>query len=671
MKNKIKNKSGSTMILLVMAVAIISLLGTSVLGVTMMNLKIKKANTDIKKSFYMSESGLDKAYDKMYGFVLEAVKNGNDEVQLFSNDLNDEFERLSNLLAEDNIISEHDVNIEFKGCIEIEENDEVFSLRFNQEKIDNKQREKFSKTFKEYFSYNSYAKIDSIVGNYEEDGLEVSIEKGEQFGWNRDSLKIPITSLYKLKDEGTDKEIIRNTHVDLIVKVPVLSSSYTYKTEEVNINPFWTKSLAANYIEVSGNETEINIEDDVFVSENLEIYGEVNPRFNGGLAVRGDINLGLKEGNEGNLTGKDIYAKNIHSNGINSSLIISDDAFIKDDLEINNAKQVVKISGDYYGFEYGEEGPDTSSSIIINNTDTDISVDGDTYLNGSAYINATNSDGLKYQTGESISVKGNYKGYALDLEGWKVDFGYYGDLYLADAHLNDDNERGELLNISERAKYIAQYAKEMKDTNIPRKVYFGNIFSKGAALNNEGKVYNPPADDLVLESKVAESRKKYENEINRLGFEKANLVESEDELGLLFDVQVPIKNVTSRINEPALNGEAWVYINPSEDDVYNLDSKINKGLIITKGKVIISGDVNFKGAIVANEIIIIGDGKSKKFSNERKLVARILSEKNLKDTLFKANTISDKITFPVLEGSSRTDDFSRFIVFENWKLNSN
>ena len=70
MKKKLFNNKGSTMVMLVIAVAVISLLGTSILAVTLMNYRIKLANTEMKTAFYLSESGLDRAYENAYKLIV-------------------------------------------------------------------------------------------------------------------------------------------------------------------------------------------------------------------------------------------------------------------------------------------------------------------------------------------------------------------------------------------------------------------------------------------------------------------------------------------------------------------------------------------------------------------------------------------------------------------------
>lgn len=88
MKKIISNNKGSTLLLLVISLAVISILGTSVMAVTMMNLKVKKTNTEIKETFYKSESGLDKAYDVTYNLVIDAINKSNKSTQVFLQQFN-------------------------------------------------------------------------------------------------------------------------------------------------------------------------------------------------------------------------------------------------------------------------------------------------------------------------------------------------------------------------------------------------------------------------------------------------------------------------------------------------------------------------------------------------------------------------------------------------------
>lgn len=55
-------KEGSVMVLLVLVIAITTLLGTSIMCITMTNYKMKTTNSDIIDNSYASESALDEGY---------------------------------------------------------------------------------------------------------------------------------------------------------------------------------------------------------------------------------------------------------------------------------------------------------------------------------------------------------------------------------------------------------------------------------------------------------------------------------------------------------------------------------------------------------------------------------------------------------------------------------
>lgn len=67
--NKLKNKDGSTLLLMVMIIAAVIMLGTTLLGITMSQYKIRKSNSDIRRAFYLSETGINEAYLDVYDLI--------------------------------------------------------------------------------------------------------------------------------------------------------------------------------------------------------------------------------------------------------------------------------------------------------------------------------------------------------------------------------------------------------------------------------------------------------------------------------------------------------------------------------------------------------------------------------------------------------------------------
>ncbi len=71
-KGRFKN-NGSVLVLLVIIISVIMVLGVSLMSTTLLNYQIKKSNVEIKQSFYMSETGLNKAYAEMLLLIKEAA----------------------------------------------------------------------------------------------------------------------------------------------------------------------------------------------------------------------------------------------------------------------------------------------------------------------------------------------------------------------------------------------------------------------------------------------------------------------------------------------------------------------------------------------------------------------------------------------------------------------
>ncbi|MDF2677830.1 MAG: hypothetical protein K0Q97_2161, partial [Bacillota bacterium] len=76
------NNNGSVLILLLIIIAVIIFLGVSLMSLTLINYQIKKTNSDIKQSFYMSENGLNESYVNAHELMINAV---NDSIEKAEN----------------------------------------------------------------------------------------------------------------------------------------------------------------------------------------------------------------------------------------------------------------------------------------------------------------------------------------------------------------------------------------------------------------------------------------------------------------------------------------------------------------------------------------------------------------------------------------------------------
>lgn len=677
MKKKLCNQNGSTLVMLVIAIGIISMLGTSILGVTMMNYKIKKTNTDIKEAFYLSESGLDKTYANAYDYVQEAVQE--------SNELAKEF------------ISEFKLeNIEFLSkthpyylcVIEIpiydENNIKVGSnYEFNEEQIQKQAEIIFNSNFKSYIDNN----ISSLVSS---SNPVITINN---LGWEYDSLNLYKELKLKVNSKYTNKDNIKKTtSVNLSIEVPKYNEPYLVSTKVIPVNPFLTKVVSGNNLTFSGN-SEFN--GHVYMTGNLiSNTPSASSLFKGELSVKEDIKL---DGNNSTLKSRDIYAKNILLNGSNVVLETTNEGnkvYVKDDLEINSSNQKVTINGSYYGFSDGtnSSGPDNSSGININeHSGLSLTITDDLYLYGTSYVNI--NDSLKYQTGESISIRGNYLAYtqplldaAMTSEGRDlrdVEFQDYDYLTFVERFKN-----GSKLTAMDKAAYIKYYNLEYNDLTKPsnidiniNKVHsIGSTIDKGAFVDAKYIV-----DDNAI---FKEAETKFNNQINQLGF--INDYENKPIGNILFANEIKLNNIPNTI-ENSSNKEKFIYINKGTG-TYTLSSGKYSGLIITNENINISNDVDFNGlivttgninilgkfnlngSIIAKGNITLAEAGVKTFNHNLSIVSNIIAEYDLHKSLFKdakivdTNTVTSFVINDEISDETINVDFSRLLKLSNWQV---
>lgn len=695
MNKYIACKKGSTMVLLVIAIGVISLLGTSVLGVTMMNYKVKKTNTEIKEAFYMAESGLDHSYAKAYELVSEAVQHANKEAEnfiaLFSYD-NPDLDSLMTL---------------YPLCIEKDEEDpELIGMnyKFIEKEIQKQAEKEFRRYYEEYlttFNYDNKGNDDikTAVATPAESNPAVTVSGNYEWtavhGDDKEKMTLSINSEYKNK-----KNIYKTTTVNLIVYTPEYNEPYIVETEVIPVNPFWKKLIVAENLTIMDNNS-ISFDGDVFINQNVILHGNGNVDFEKDLAVKEDVDIRSSK----TINTKNVYTGNILLNGTGAKFLSSGLAvYVRDDLEMNKNGTEVNIEGNYYGFSHGQSGHDKSSSIIINDKSIDkLRIGGKTVLHGSSYIrvnrdNINYFEDASYQTGESLSIVGNYRAYmspltdddaktesGASLKEDNIDFVDYNYLRLADSFKN-----GKKLNIYDKADYLYFYNEEYKDLDsLLGKIDIRDVYSIGSAIR--GNEFTKST--YILDEDIDGSyEREYIKETGFLGFEKDDLeLSSGEAAGLKFDKQVMFNNMDD-IDIGGKDSSRYKIIGDSRNYILNEGTNIEliitngsldmndtgdfTGLIVAKGNVNISGNINFKGAIISGGNITIDTVESKNFTYSRDVVLKIIADYNLYKTVFKQDTTGDtaKVTTfstnkEITEGEKTVNvDFSTLLKFNNWNL---
>jgi len=670
MKRKLFNNNGSTMVLLVVAIAVISMLGTSILGVTMMNYKIKKMNTDIKQSFYLSESGLDNAYANAYELISNAVQQAN----LEANDFIDDFTPAN---MEDYIGTVY-IN---ESAPDLEGN--VF-YSYDDVEIQNEAKNKFEDKYEKIvmdedgdLEENGIIQVLKMASFPEKDtGEQLSVtvqNEGELSFASSDTITVEIQSEYT-----SEEDITKTTAVNLVVKVPKYNESYTVETKLISVNPYWTKVLAAERLIV---ESDSIFDGNVHVADYMSVNKTgITSAFNKDLAVKGDMYLGDISTNSSVTKVKNVYAENIYLEGNGTNFITDIGAnakiCVEDDLEIKNNNQTVYIDGSYYGFTDGRyplegDGPNQSSSININETTgLSFTITNNLYLLGTSYVDAK-YNGKMYQTGESLSVKGNYKAYLQPLfepekdkfKGENVAFHEYvkgsGNLRFADGFLD-----GGTMAAWDKADYIRYYQTEYGGLNVPDviKINYEKTYSLGSTIDDENlKRATLAYDEDKVEFDTA--RNEYIKQTERLGYDVGTME---------FIDQVKLSSLEAPIIDESNPSSNYVYIN-KDGGTKTLTAENYNGLIITNGDLMISGNVkSFKGAILCGGTVTVEGTGQKTFTYNKDIVSKIIAEYDLDKSIFGGSAViegDDVAVTTLLDGSAGDDvDFSNLLKLESWKI---
>ena len=690
MKRKLKNNKGSTMLMLVMSVSIISVLGVAILGVTLMNYKIKKANTDMKYSFYMSESGLDRAYAAAYAVILDSIDEANKKAQ---KTIDEEFtnDKLMEILLNDDPAEIND---------KLEVDDAAGEYTFKQSYIDEQAKIAFEDKYMEEIEADIEAALLGVGygGSGDDEILTISLSPPNFGAFNPITpLTIPVSSEY----ENKASDIVRKTNVDIVIGVPDYNKSYTVVTQTMEVNPYWTKVLTARNLNINSDDTSFNGE--VFVYKDTNVGISANVEFKKDLAVKNHINLDAY----GVLNSRNVYTNGIYLKGAGAkftadkeedSSVSYSGVMVEDDLELNAAGQVVTINGPYYGFATSLLREDTdNSAIIINHKDAKLKITGDLFLYGTSYIKDIAN---KYATGESLSVKGNYIAYTTglnsdDVSGItggeelvedKIIFDYYSYTPLPRLAERFKDGGGELA-VSDKAKYLKAYSKNHSDSLFlgsedaegwsikltgPEKALHGTAVNNGSIVTSD-----IPLNNMIAKS--SDMQEVYDKKINRLGYDTGA---GEYTTEKIFD---NIGNLTAaelaKINNKIDPNGQLVHINDNPGGEYTFPAGAKSGLVITNENITISGGMEFTGVIICDGNITIKNDPvnpgNKTFKYNKGVITTLIANSENKlgvdiyDRIFEGTPSTGEVTnvttFKAGEDGANVN-FSELLSFENWRI---
>lgn len=501
---------------------------------------------------------------------------------------------------------------------------------------------------------------------------------------DKDTIRIEVKSTFETADrEIKNKKILATKYT---VSPPDYKEPISSDSVLIDIYPVFDRKIitADGNLTLTGNA---KIKGDIWVKGDSELG--TNPayafdKYRGGISVEdgkldleGNIitnrTLHLKNSANATITG-DVYALNAYvgksdktgtskDNGleINEKSNIGGNLIVNNDLALNATNSDVSMNN-FYGISDKTDPSITdiskamkSSSIIVNDisdkSTSTVTVTNDTYIMGVAYIDTV---GDKYQTGESVAIKGNYVAYSDILPEYvdRVTLKYYNPLQLI------ESIEGET-----KASYFQKYYEANKASLRNGGVYLKNVYSTGAYVKIDETGSRVGNNEISKESndKVVEKRKDFARNVFSMGHTTVNegdlytagIVSKTVENQIDFTNALSTTSVNETYGKLKLNNDSSktvVIKGKGDTTTYDSNKYIEidakdalKGIIITNGKVIITGEVDFTGNIIAKGNIDFNNNNNK-LTYDANITRKIIAANYgvLEDILSTGTTIGQK-----------------------------
>jgi len=408
--NLSRNNSGSTIIIVILCIAFVSILCSLLLSITVNNLEMKVISQKSKSNFYNAESALDEIKTGLEKVTADAFEDAYKDVMkqyIYNTEEQKKF-----------IFSKAFVD----GIAKILGGD-ITSTTYDIGNLNN-------------YIINTTAQLDTIAP-------ENSLEK------NIKDVNYESITLKNIKISYTDSNYKTTISSDIIIKTPNMS----FNAVSSSTSPFFDYGLiaddkilveAALNVAVEGNiyagNKNTTIENSGILITNgsdLTINNATNIVTRGDISVSGHSKLNVF-GNP-NVWAKNIATLKLNESEAENSITINGVCYVADDLMLNAKNSNVTIAGEYYGYSYNanketltpvEKVAENSSAIIINGTNANLDLSGTNrlLLAGRAYLDPKscgNSDDTtldKVLTGESLAIKGIQNAYLVPSECMPSDF---------------------------------------------------------------------------------------------------------------------------------------------------------------------------------------------------------------------------------------------------------
>ena len=731
-KNIFIDNKGSALAMVIIIVTILSTLGLAIMSLGAVNFRMSVADQRTKLSFYMAESGLEQAYGIILNEVKEAVIAGNEAVKKgIDSFIESELENLAvngysdYITVNENgsyVISEEKIKEEIEQRGKLGDEDLV---------------EDFQKAYKDHFKFSTPSLITNLEnpdlysdpqgGGANKPSVEVTKVSPSTFFSGSDETKLTLASTYGTT--AVDGYAQQKVHMDFTIRVPEeIPDVYYVNVVKSNTkeNPVWYRTMAAfgeivindtknlpeegNHLVVLGN---IYAEDGVRLKSTSPNPNISNPvKITGNVATRANVEIDKdSQGCSLKIKGN-IFAKNllIGSDTDNSTITVDGNLYAMDDLELNGTRANVTINGNFYGFSDGSDpevtGHDQSSGIVINALDindengsflTITGLDGDAeddddevFIAGVSYVDIVTKP---YPTGESLSIKGNYRAYSYYLPDTSIyAYDYYAPLTLVDKRKvggvwpKDPNmtpeDKAAYFKLITQDEYNPTWLNPGKNVSLPEKAkmytlgaYFdqGNVIERGnerytldGAEVRAQALFNQYYDGLLNDPMNATAKGRFphfiviNDEINN------DKIRDSDSEFVFFSQNKSVYLIGT-------NGTPE--ISSATKEVKNVIYQPVHGIIVTEKDVYLRGKLNFTGLIIAGGNIYIEDSYPKSIKLDKDYISEVVGAMDSDDNPFLENEEYGYQTYEKKEvgtiESASVNLYKQYIAIDSWRIVTN
>lgn len=434
-----RHSRGSSLVFVIIAVAFVGILGSILLNVTLINVETKGTDRTVKKSFYSTESVMDKLHISMENISESAMKKA--YVELMGNYTGDVMNTtdqsaiqrsfaenyINNLLLE---LTDGSVSLSVDAVDSTKRN--LIGAKYDITKIKTQLERDFSTEDTNYIATKA-GDPNLIEVSFEGSGVDVERAL---------ILKDIKVKYYENRDgSNKDSEIATWITTDIKFSVPIL------RFEGGGTYPNFTEYaiIGDDEVKTTGSASTVTVDGSLYAGYhgfNVAPLADVTvKRKSANIITRGDVSVKqsgtLTLGENTSLV--NVYAKNYRTESTNNSstqpagLNVYANSYIMDDLSLDAPYSDVYFGGEnasYFGYTFNKDNTEDSattldsgysSAIVINGKYSSLQMDGDMssiLLGGRAYISREKQTEMSLDKkdilmGESLSVKSDQNFYLV------------------------------------------------------------------------------------------------------------------------------------------------------------------------------------------------------------------------------------------------------------------